>query len=275
MSNKLKEINMRTIIALSVVLLGKTAFAQSDEEYKDFTKKFQKVFRVTEEEAKKFTDRLKEARKGYEESVNKLSDILNDETLVKRVKPMLPYITEQSIDFFINDIEADKKEKLLELAKNTKEKLTGWEEKLKGLIDEEKAKKITFQLKNYITQEKLPVPMSYGPKTDEERTEDIIDEMGIEDKEKKVKCTDIVKKIFKLQAEKRDLSRDLMAIARKQDVTDEEVNKAKELIKSVKARGSEIEKAEDELLGLVSAKQYLAYLKGNVATTWPINPGPK
>lgn len=251
-------------ILFSLGLFANPALTQTDEEYTKFTDGLKKTYKLSDEETEKLTSALKEARKEFAEIVSRLKDVVDDEKKFKLIKNSLISLNDKTIKYY--GLSDDKNDKVLGLAKEAQEKLKEHKDKLKAAAPE-KAKQFEYSLYGWIIIEKLTAPIKTDSRTPEEKTEDIVSEMKIEDKDKKDNVIGILKNISKLKQEKwkaMSESKNLLYKLYKEDISDQECEKLIEILKTTREKESEIIKLEEELLSLLTVKQYLVYLKKGI-----------
>lgn len=253
------------ITLLAISLIPNTVFSQTDEEYDLFSKKLEKTYKLTEEQASKFTDTLKEARKEFQDYVKKLEEIIKNEKLLNKARKGLPSLNERTAKMLLKDLSDEDRKKVVELAKEVKEKIDGRLNKLTSSIPEEKIKKIGQYSDQLFTEciiaKKLPRPRKFSGKTTDEKISDLISEMGIDDKEKSAKISEILKKLFEAKNSLKKAESELKRISLKKDISDDDTAKAKELLKQIKEKNKEIDANEEALLDIVNSKQFTSYLK--------------
>lgn len=251
---------MKMLTVAFLILCASHAWAQTEDDYKKFCAKAQKAYKITEEEAKKFTDIIKDVRTSYSEIIKKLSEHVDEKNL-NTLRLMLPNITEKTLKSHFRMDDDEKVEKVVEIAKEAKEKIDKSIDKIREAISEKVAKMYDHPIRGFIMAKELRMPVRWGPKTDEEILEEILDEMNIDDKETKAKVSKTLKDLLESKSQQKKISRELTKLLYKKELTDEESQKAQDLVKDSRAKSKEIDKLEDELFGLVTAKQFIAYMK--------------
>lgn len=240
------------------------------DQYEEFTDKFIEFFQVTREEAEKFTQTLKEIRNQFEEIVPKVEELVGAYKAVV-VRNWLPGIDGENVTKMRLDLDTESLEKLVVIAIYVQDMMKEWKEKLESVIP----KKIRRYLRhNYygegpfnqlITQKRLYIALVPGHHSIiliNKKLDKILPQMNIKDKDVKEKVKNILSEIFE-QAEEEKIERVyLFQIPRKtQDKTDTEVEMLKESLGIIKACENKIMKLEDELRGIVTARQFLMYIK--------------
>lgn len=272
---------MKIVLNLCLLFLvsgtAKSAFCQTDEEYKDFASQAMKTFKLTQEESDKFTNALKDARKGFGEIFKEVEKLLEDEK-AKGIRKAFPNLTRESLAKIAKDPDDEKIDKILQISKDSKDKFKEWTNSVKDTIPHDKVskfgKKIDDELRKCITSTKLPSPKRRTPKTDEEKIRNTLDYMGIEDDDTRNKVKELLQKAFKINSEMKKTESSLKKILSKKKISDSEADDAKELVKELKEKRKELEEQEEELLKTVNMKQYLVYIKAREASPKPSFPYP-